>query len=249
MTENNMNFYFRHFILSILLLVLLTNCKKNSVPFSADAVHPSQGKVNAYVLSGGIPVLNAIINAIDPSGNNFSAITDSTGNAIFDPMPFSNGTWRLTIPNQDHRCIEQSDNFIVSPSATTSQSITFQYGVVVYFTPSNFQTKGLGGPIVVEQFDDTLSTQNDCGTPWNISFDFAFPTVANWTLYYPGGNSGTQNSGSSCCTYNNATSGTKFTISYQPNSNAPTFQVNVVSTVYGESRGYQGPVGGPGFTF
>ncbi len=228
----------------------MMGCEKSPALFSADAVQTSQGKVSAHVFSGGNSVPDAIVTAIDPNGNNFSTITDSAGIALFSPMPFADGTWRITLPNQAHRCIEQNSTLLISPSSANSQTVTFQYGVIVDFVPSNFQFQLLdGGAIAIEQFDDTLLTLNDCGAPWNVSFDFTFPSVANWTLYYPGGNSGKQNSGASCCTYNNATSGTKFTISYQLNSNTPSFQVNVASIVYGESQGYQGIVGGPAFIF
>jgi hypothetical protein len=244
-----MNNFRRHVILTILIFLIITGCEKTPSTFSADSVQPSQGKVSAHVFSGGNPVSNALVNATDPNGNIYSTITDSTGVALFNPTPFSDGSWTFILPNQAHRCIEQNISAKITESNSASQSITFQYGVSVNLNLTNFRILGFEGPIPILAYDVTLATQNDCGNSWNLSFDFTFPSVSNWYFYYPGGNSGEQNSGATCCTYNNATSGTVFTIAYVTNSNTPSYQVNVTSPIYGESQNFQGGIGDLNFIF
>src|SRR5580698_5059413 len=124
-----MKYFFRN-LMFVFLLLVIAGCEKSLMSFTANSVQPFQGKVSAHVISGGNPVSNALVNATDPNGNIFSAITDSNGIAFFDPTPFSNGAWTFILPNQAHRCIEQSSNLTITPNSS-SQSITFQYGVIV----------------------------------------------------------------------------------------------------------------------
>jgi hypothetical protein len=112
-------------LLFVLLSVVFSQgCNKSSQPFSANAIQPTQGTIKINVWDNLTPVPNITVKASDPTGNDFSAITDSTGVAVLNPTPFKNGNWFLQVPKQGK--YYNSSMFYNFTGVSPSTSVTFQ---------------------------------------------------------------------------------------------------------------------------
>lgn len=98
-------------------------CEKAKTPFSADPIQPTQGKLDVYLTDNGTPVPNLTVKAVDPTGNNFTTITDSTGMAVLNPVPFHFGNWAVQIPTQGK--YYTSSMAVSMPDGIQSQTVTF----------------------------------------------------------------------------------------------------------------------------
>ena len=160
---------FCFFVLAIFMTIVLVSCEKKEQPFSADAIKPSEGKVTVKVFDGNNPASNVIIEGTDPQGNIISTLSDSTGTAIFDPVPFSPGNWIFQMPNQAHRCFALNSQSLTISSGSFSQGTTFQYGVPVNLSFNTLKSLSVLGNLV-DTGIVTLSTQNDCGVTWSVTY-------------------------------------------------------------------------------
>jgi hypothetical protein len=161
-----MRFYF--LVLATFMVIGLVSCEKTKSPFSADAIEPSQGKVTVKVFDGNNPASNVIIEGTGPQGNIISTLSDSTGTAIFDPVPFIPGNWIFQMPNQAHRCFASDSQSLTISSGSFLQGVTFQYEVSANLSVNVLTSVSEPG-ILITEGTFTLSTQNDCGITWSVT--------------------------------------------------------------------------------
>ncbi|HEY5039203.1 MAG TPA: hypothetical protein VIJ93_09050, partial [bacterium] len=227
----NMKYKLMVFYFALVLLVL-GGCQKTSAPFSADATHPTPGSINVQVLDGSNPAPNVLVNAIDPSGNGFTTVSDSNGLAVFNPLPFNDGGWTIVTPSQNHHCSSPATQVVTIAPGTSSKSATVQYGVTASLSPGTVNIS-FNSPINMYTLSFLLvfSTQNDCGTPWDINFSIPYPTVNDWGISWSGGSTGLMNSGVNYI-YHGATSGQifSFILNYTPDK-TPVFNVSISSPI------------------
>jgi hypothetical protein len=176
-------------VLQVVTLLFLFGCDKQETPFSTNAVQPTQGEIKAMVFDGVTTASSVMVKAVDPNGNALTTISDSTGVAVFDPIPFTYGNWVVTLPNQAHRCYDQAEPLTMT-AATNSQSVSLQDEVVLDLK-LNVVTYLESGTLQTSEGTLSLSTTNDCGVEWNV---YMFPFgVSSWSV----GNSGTLNGSTS----------------------------------------------------
>lgn len=107
----------------ICAIYIAIGCENTKTPFAADPVQPPSGKLNVYVTDNETPIPNLTIKAVDPTGNNFTTITDSTGMAILNPLPFNFGIWNVQVPTQGK--YYNSNMNVVMSTTIQSETVTF----------------------------------------------------------------------------------------------------------------------------
>lgn len=173
-------------------LAAFIGCEKEKNPFSADPVRPPQGVVDVIVLDKSTPVPNVLLHGIDPLGNILTTITDSTGTAIFNPIPFNAGNWTFQMPDQNHRCFGANSQSVTATTGVNSEAVTFQYGVPISL---NGFSISLASALVSSQSGNIiLNSNNDCGVTWAVNLSLSGNLVAFWTV----GSSGQLHSGQIC---------------------------------------------------
>lgn len=176
-------------LLLSLALAAFIGCKKEKVPFSADPIQPPQGVVNVIVLDKSMPVPNVLLHGIDPLGTILTTITDSTGVAIFNPIPFNAGSWTFQMPDQNHRCFDVNSQSITATTGVNSKGVTFQYGVPLSL---NGFSISLSPSLISSQSGNIdLNSNNDCGVTWVVDLSLSGKLVAFWSV----GSSGQLQSG------------------------------------------------------